>query len=154
MITKEDFLNHWAGHRHLTKKTIEAFPEKELFHFSIGGMRTFAEIVTELIVLSSDGLNQLATGRVTDFDESLKAHSKQDLLEAWEKSSEGIAAYLAGISEEQLHKPVKLFGMYEFSTLNHLLYFTDNEIHHRAQGYVYLRALGLEPPAFWDRGEA
>ena len=27
----------------------------------------------------------------------------------------------------------------------------DNEIHHRGQGYVYLRALGIAPPAFYDR---
>ncbi len=33
-----------------------------------------------------------------------------------------------------------------------LLYWIDNEIHHRGQGYVYLRALGIEPPPFWDRG--
>jgi len=28
----------------------------------------------------------------------------------------------------------------------------DNEIHHRGQGYVYLRSLGTEPPPFWERG--
>ena len=27
------------------------------------------------------------------------------------------------------------------------LYVIDNEIHHRGQGYVYLRALGIEPPS-------
>jgi len=32
-----------------------------------------------------------------------------------------------------------------------LLYWIDNEIHHRGQGYVYLRSLGIEPPPFWDR---
>jgi uncharacterized damage-inducible protein DinB len=32
-----------------------------------------------------------------------------------------------------------------------LLYVVDNEIHHRAQGYVYLRALGIEPPLFHVR---
>jgi uncharacterized damage-inducible protein DinB len=32
-----------------------------------------------------------------------------------------------------------------------ILYVIDNEIHHRGQGYVYLRALGIEPPAFYDR---
>jgi uncharacterized damage-inducible protein DinB len=32
-----------------------------------------------------------------------------------------------------------------------LLYFLDNEIHHRAQGFVYLRELGIEPPAFYRR---
>jgi len=32
-----------------------------------------------------------------------------------------------------------------------ILYFVDNEIHHRGQAYVYLRALGIEPPFFWER---
>jgi hypothetical protein len=33
-----------------------------------------------------------------------------------------------------------------------LFYVMDNEIHHhRGQGYVYLRALGIEPPAFYER---
>jgi uncharacterized damage-inducible protein DinB len=26
-----------------------------------------------------------------------------------------------------------------------------NEIHHRGQGYVYLRTLGIEPPPFYER---
>lgn len=30
------------------------------------------------------------------------------------------------------------------------LYLVDNEVHHRAQGYVYLRALGIVPPS-WER---
>jgi uncharacterized damage-inducible protein DinB len=30
-------------------------------------------------------------------------------------------------------------------------YAIDNEIHHRGQGFVYLRALGIEPPHFWER---
>jgi uncharacterized damage-inducible protein DinB len=32
-----------------------------------------------------------------------------------------------------------------------ILYAIDNEIHHRGQAYVYLRVLGIEPPAFFDR---
>ena len=27
----------------------------------------------------------------------------------------------------------------------------EHEIHHRGQGYVYLRSLGVEPPPFWER---
>jgi uncharacterized damage-inducible protein DinB len=37
-----------------------------------------------------------------------------------------------------------MFGIFQ--------YWIDNEIHHRGQAYVYLRALGIEPPAFYDRG--
>lgn len=32
-----------------------------------------------------------------------------------------------------------------------ILYAIDNEIHHRGQGYVYLRSLGIEPPPFYER---
>ena len=37
------------------------------------------------------------------------------------------------------------------TVLSLLLYVIDNEIHHRGQGYVYLRALGIEPPPFYER---
>ncbi|HEU4878313.1 MAG TPA: DinB family protein [Gemmatimonadaceae bacterium] len=30
-------------------------------------------------------------------------------------------------------------------------YIIDNEVHHRGQGYVYLRSLGIEPPPFYVR---
>ena len=32
-----------------------------------------------------------------------------------------------------------------------ILYVIDNEVHHRGQGYVYLRAMGIEPPPFYER---
>ena len=35
VISKEDLLNHWQGHRNLTRRVIEAFPEKDFFEFSI-----------------------------------------------------------------------------------------------------------------------
>ncbi|HMV91072.1 MAG TPA: DinB family protein, partial [Cyclobacteriaceae bacterium] len=42
-------------------------------------------------------------------------------------------------------------GQFDGTITWHYFYFVDNEIHHRAQAYVYLRALGIEPPPFWDR---
>ncbi len=39
--TADQVLHHWQGHRELTRRTIEAFPEDKLFTFSVGGMRTF-----------------------------------------------------------------------------------------------------------------
>ena len=35
-------LDHWQGHRRVTRRVIEAFPEDALFNYSIGGMRPFA----------------------------------------------------------------------------------------------------------------
>ena len=39
VITTEQLIDHWQGHRRITRRMIDAFPEKELFDFSIGGMR-------------------------------------------------------------------------------------------------------------------
>jgi uncharacterized damage-inducible protein DinB len=52
---------------------------------------------------------------------------------------------------EDFGKNFNLFGQYEFPIIENIFYFIDNEIHHRGQGYVYLRALGIEPPFFWTR---
>ena len=43
------------------------------------------------------------------------------------------------------------FGQFPGALHDLILYVIDNEIHHRGQGYVYLRALGLEPPPFYER---
>ncbi len=67
--TPEALLDHWQGHRKLTRRVIEAFPADHLLTFSAGGM-----------------LNVI-----------------------------------------------------------------DNDIHHRGQGCVYLRALGIKPPAGYGR---
>jgi uncharacterized damage-inducible protein DinB len=42
-------------------------------------------------------------------------------------------------------------GDNELTDVDLILYVIDNEIHHRGQGYVYLRALGIDPPPFYDR---
>jgi len=44
-ITSAQLLEHWQGHRNLTRRVIEKFPEDQMFSFSIGGMRTFAELL-------------------------------------------------------------------------------------------------------------
>ena len=41
VITAEQLLEHWQGHRRLTRRAIEAFPEDKLFSYSIGGMRLY-----------------------------------------------------------------------------------------------------------------
>ena len=56
VITPEDLLIHWQGHRKLTRNLIEKFPEKDFFEFSIGGMRTFAQLTDELLAIAAPAL--------------------------------------------------------------------------------------------------
>ena len=148
-------LRHWQGHRRVTRRTIEAFPEDKLFNYSIGGMRPFAELVREMLIMGAPGIRGVIAGAWPTYDEvseTTKATAKSELLRLWDESSEELNVLWPQITASRFQENDKFFGQYEGPIYWSILYLIDNEIHHRAQGYVYLRSLGIEPPAFWDRG--
>ncbi|CAD5256653.1 MULTISPECIES: DinB family protein [unclassified Imperialibacter] len=152
VISPEQLLKHWQGHRSLTRRVIEAFPEKEFFEHSIGGMRPFSKLVSEMLAIAVPGLKEIVTGKTTPFNEELEFEGKKEnVLKAWDESTEQINVYWKQLSAERFQEQIKLFGQYEGTVVSNLFYFIDNEIHHRGQGYVYLRSLGIQPPFFWER---
>lgn len=152
VITKEGLLRHWMGHRNLTRRVIEAFPEKDFFEFSIGGMRPFAQLSVELLSIGGPALKAIVNNEINTYDESgLALTSKEQVLQKWDEQTDVINEYFNQIPLERFSETFNLFGQYEFPVIDNIFYFIDNEIHHRAQGFVYLRALGIEPPKFWER---
>lgn len=152
IISADQVLAHWQGHRGLTRRVIEAFPEKEFFAYSLGGMRTCAALVKELLAIAEPGLKQIVEGGTDRLDEDFEnAKTKADFLALWDKSTEAINQYWAQIADERFSEKIMTFGQYEGTVLSSIQYFVDNEIHHRGQAYVYLRTLGIEPPFFWER---
>ena len=63
IFTPEALLEHWQGHRRVTRRMIEAFPEDKLFTYSIGGMRPFSELVMEFMGMAEPGIDGIATGK-------------------------------------------------------------------------------------------
>ena len=61
VMTPEALLDHWQGHRKLTRRVIEAFPENELFQYSAGGMRPFSELALEMVNMAGPGIRGIAT---------------------------------------------------------------------------------------------
>ncbi|WP_304067400.1 DinB family protein [Pedobacter glucosidilyticus] len=152
VITSEELRAHWQGHRGLTRKLIEAFPEQEFFDYSIGGMRPFADMVQELLAIAVPGLREIVYGKTEELHEHLE-HGKQKavILKLWDEATVQIDELWTKISLERFHEDILAFGQYEGSVWSTIFYFIDNEIHHRGQAYVYLRSLGIEPPFFWER---
>lgn len=152
IITPEELLHHWQGHRSLTRRVIEAFPDEELFRFSIGGMRTFGDLAKELLAIAAPGIREIVSDEPLAFEEERDQYqTKEDILRAWDEATVSINDLWGQISPERFRETVNLFGQYNFPVIHNILYFIDNEIHHRGQGYVYLRGLGIEPPYFWER---
>jgi len=152
VITPEALLEHWQGHRRLTRRVIEIFPEDALFKYNVGGMRTFSELAMEMISIAGPGVKGIAKGEWKKFEDLQPPKTKQDLLQLWDEVTEQINKYWKEIPSSRFQEEEVVFDVYEGQIWSHLFYFIDNEIHHRGQGYVYLRALGVEPPYFWLRG--
>lgn len=107
--------------------------------------------------MASPGIQGLVSGQWLHVNEM--EHIKGDtgpatkaaLLERWDEITAEIDRLWQEIPAGRFAETDLAFGMYENENYNTLLYFIDNEIHHRGQGYVYLRSLGIEPPAFYNR---
>jgi len=149
-ITPDALLAQWQGHRRLTRRVIDAFPDDQLFTFSVGGMRPFGELAMEIINMGEPMVRGAVSGDWT-MSRSRDPRPKQEILRLWDESTGQIDTLWAQIPPERFLETLSAFGQYTDALHNLILYVIDNEIHHRGQGYVYLRALGIEPPPFYDR---
>ena len=78
VISPEAMLEHWQGHRRVTRRMILAFPEDKLFAYSIGGMRPFSDLVMEFIGMTEPGIDGVATGNWNMVND-LPHHAKNNL---------------------------------------------------------------------------
>ena len=149
-LTPKALLDHWQGHRRLTRRVIEAFPDEQFNSFAIGGMRPFGTMAVELLRMAAPTVNGVLTGNWSE-GASADPKPKTDVLLLWDESTKQMNDLWPKIPVARFHEKLNLFGQYEDVAYRLIMYVIDNEVHHRAQGYVYLRALGIEPPHFWER---
>jgi hypothetical protein len=152
VLNSKELLDHWQGHRRLTRRVIESFPEDKLFSFTVGSMRPFSEMVKEFLKMAEPIAHGVATGQWTSFGGDLDSvRTKAELLRLWDEATEKLNAIWPTIPVHRFAEVDKAFGQWENPGIITILYAIDNETHHRGQGYVYLRALGIDPPQFWER---
>ena len=150
ILTPQQFLEHWQGHRTLTRRVIDAFPEDKLFSYTSGGMRPFSALAMEFLGMTTPTLNGVITGKWEQYSEA-KATTKAEILAQWDKATKQIDELFPQIPEARFQEVDTAFGQWKMPIHALLLYVVDNEIHHRGQGYVYLRELGIDPPPFYER---
>ena len=149
-LTPQALLEHWQGHRRLTRRVIEAFPEEQFNTFAIGGMRPFGTMAVELLRMAAPSVRGVLTG---DWTQTVTTDPKPraEVLRLWDDSTREMNELWPRIPASRFQETLKAFDQYEDRAYRLVLYLVDNEIHHRGQAYVYLRALGIEPPHFWER---
>jgi uncharacterized damage-inducible protein DinB len=150
VITADQLLKQWQGHRALTRRIIDAFPEKDLLNYSIGGMRTMYGYAMECLGMAVPTLVGITTGNWPE-DKADKPATKSDLLAKWDETTSEIDRLWPQIQPSRWQEVDTAFGQWKMPVYALVLYLIDNEIHHRGQGYVYLRSLGIDPPPFYER---
>jgi uncharacterized damage-inducible protein DinB len=149
-ITPEALLAHWQGHRRVTRRLIAAYPDDQLFTFSVGGMRPFGVLAMEILTMGVPMLHGLISGEWSaPTDRGPLA--KEELLRRWDACTSRLDELFPKLPAGRFATTMTAFGQFTAPLHDLILYVIDNEIHHRGQGYVYLRALGIEPPPFYDR---
>src|ERR1051325_11594643 len=82
VLTATDVLKQWQGHRRLTRRVIDAFPEDKLFSFSIGGMRPFGALALEMLTMAVPMVRGVVSGE-WDTSFSRDVRPKQEILRLW-----------------------------------------------------------------------
>src|SRR5579884_4054483 len=91
VVTAQELLDHWQGHRRLTRRVIDAFPEDKLFSFSIGGMRPFSDMVLEFLKMAQPIARGVATGNWEERNDLGSPRSKAELLALWDKDTAALS---------------------------------------------------------------
>jgi uncharacterized damage-inducible protein DinB len=150
VLNLESFFQHFFAHRGLTLRTLEAFPEEHLSTHKVGTMRSFRELLEEMYQIEVYTMHGLLTKEWVWPQIAVPFGSKEEIKAAFAALNLKTKSEVPQISPERIQNSEKCLWMDGPNTWR-LMYLVDNEIHHRAQGYVYLRQLGIEPPLFHER---
>ena len=149
LLTPEALLTNLKDVRALTRNVIEAFPEKDLFEFSVANLRPFLQMVEEFLMITNYIFAETLHEKHTPFyTEGQFPTTKAEVLALWDRSSDILDREWKEVGDYT--QSLTIYQM-TFSFAQWILYFIENESHHRGQGYTYLRALNIEPPFFWAR---
>ncbi|WP_188455362.1 DinB family protein [Virgibacillus oceani] len=155
---KDYFWKTWEDNRQLTIKVAHRFSDEQLIKATpVPSMRPFARMLLEIAGLEHffiRGLREDIWEWVPDEATHPEISDAKELFTILDDTRNYTARVWPAISEEQLrtfHTAPPAFAGPDAPPIDWLQYALENEIHHRAQGYTYLRCLGIEPPMFWDR---
>lgn len=152
------FFEVWEDNRRLTNNVARALAGADAMDkVLVEGLRPFRELMLEIAGMEQWNVRGLA-------HDDWAYQSPPDRLRT--APVEEVLAFTNGVREETRRlwpdiAPAELVKMRpspapfipEGNAVGWLTYALENEIHHRGQGYVYLRLLGQEPPAFYARTE-
>lgn len=150
------FFEVWEENRRLTNTVARAIVDADAIDQTpVQGMRSFRELLLEMWGVEQAYIRGLAHDdwQYQAPPEEVRTASPDEFLDFGRQIREETRKLWPTISMASLLEMRKepFWGGPDGNGIGWLTYALENEIHHRGQGYVYLRLLGQEPPAFYVR---
>ncbi|OOG69426.1 DinB family protein [Algoriphagus sp. A40] len=145
--TKEEFLAKWENSKKFTLDVLAKMPDSGMDYRTDPGAMTFKEqihhIGMAIVGISQGYLKGAANGPELD----VKTASRADLAKFVAEAYDYGAASVKALSDADAAEKIEVFG----STVSRRqieALLIDHSTHHRGSAIAYLRANGVEPPAF------
>ena len=113
-------------------------------------MRPFGTMAMEFLTMGVPMVRGIVTTEWQRYEPPAPT-SKDEVLRLWDEATAQLDELWRQIPAERFQETMSAFNQWPGKVYDLLMYAIDNEVHHRGQGYVYLRALGIAPPAFYER---
>lgn len=145
--TKEEFLGKWENSKKFTLDVLAKMPDSGMDYKTDPGAMSFKEqihhIGTAIVGISQGFLKGGQNAPSLD----VKTASRADLAKFVASAYDYGAASVKGLSDADAAEKIEVFGN-QVSRRQVEALLIDHSTHHRGSAIAYLRANGVEPPAF------
>lgn len=145
--TKEEFLSKWQNSKQFTIDVLNKMPDSGMDYKTDPAAMSFKEQIHHIgnaIVGISQGFLK---GGDPGFTIDLATASKADLAAYLGKSYDYATATMKALSDADAGEAIEVFGN-KVTRRQVMALLMDHSTHHRGAAIAYLRAEGLEPPAY------
>jgi uncharacterized damage-inducible protein DinB len=145
-----DIVKEWERAKAYTKEYLDAMPEsgysfkptKEMRSFS-GQVLHLSDAIYGFVGSATDEKSPVGFGELEKSADENKASVTNKVMAAYDFAINAIKKY----PNAKLSESIKLFGQFDMSRELALSKCFEHQTHHRAQTTVYLRLVGVTPPA-------
>ena len=157
MSARDAFLREYEREHERTMRVLRAYPADKGDYRPAPNCRTAREIAWTFVLERGLGTrvfhNEYASGVPSGRTPPPPPENWNDLIAALDKAHHDFGALIKGMSDEQLAQPVKFMvgpkQLGDWKRLDFAWFLLHDEIHHRGQLSIYLKAAGGKVPSIY-----
>lgn len=145
----EHFVSNWNRIHKQTSRALRAATDDKLDWRPQEGMFTLRELIRHIPMAENAMARSALAGSMQKPELDLSNSGVDEIVAAFDREHELLAAEVSKFTLEQLNEEVEAFGR-KMRRIALLWGMTEHEIHHRGQLYTYYHLAGIEPPKLYS----